>query len=1158
MPHAPRPPAPAAALVRATSALLELLDSAVLVHDLTPRLVGWSRGAAVLYGLTAAEAEGQPAPALLHSEYPVPAEAVWEQVRATGSWTGRVRQRSRRGEPLTVISRIRLQRDAAGAPVALWETVEVCPAPPAPGTRALQRVAQALAPLLAEAPAAVVFLDRAGLVQAWNPAAEACFGRRASDLLGHSLPSGWAAEAVVETMRDAGALATPQTALARQGDGALRVWAAPLRDRSGALLGTLGVFLDVTDLQRTEGLLSERTRHLEAIRAVAAELTRELDLPRLLQLIVDRAVALCRATRGAIRLWEPASQRLVPQAWTGDPTPIQTYAFALGEGVAGTAAQRRVGLRVADFRTSPFATPALLAISTHHAVLAEPLLYHDELIGVVTLAREAPDQPFTAADQELLRLLADQAALAIINARLHQGALRRSAELEAILKATHLIETSVDLDTRLHAIVQQALAISGAAAGRLLLLDAAGRVLQARAGLGPDGRPEAPFSLPATESFAGEVVRTRRPLVVPDIRTDPRVYYPEHVRQDGHVSYLGLPVTVHGRLLGVLVLNTIAPHTYAPDAIELLQLFADQAAIALENARLFQEERARRMELEAIRTVTAELTRELDLPALLRLIHDRAIALAGGDSGLVWRWEAATQCLCPERWPGLGAWAKDLIVPLGEGVSGRVAVERKGRCVNDYKSSPDAWAPFLARTTIVHALIEPLCYRDQLVGVLSVHRDDPARPFTADDQRVVRLFADQAAIALENAHLFQAQQAAYAQLEQAQEEHVRTEKLRALGQLAAGVAHDLNNTLAAILGQAELLQLRVALPEVQAALQVLTTAAADGAQVVRRLQEFSRRRPTAPQGSCDLAAIMEEALALTRPRWEGEAQRQGRCIRVRTVLDGLPPIPGDPAELREVFINLLLNAVDAMPAGGVLTLAAEPTPVSAAPERPAGVSVTVRDTGTGMSEAVRHRVFDPFFTTKGVQGTGLGLAVAYSIVERHGGRIAVASALGEGTAFTLWFPAAPSARSEARPSPAPDPPARRLLFIDDEPAVRATTAALLRAGGHTVVEAASGPAGLAALATHPVDLVLTDLGMPEMTGWEVARQVKAAFPRLPVLLLTGWGEQLGDPSATPGEVDRILTKPARLDELQAAIAELTRRPARPPAADPGGAAPGSV
>jgi CheY-like chemotaxis protein len=274
-------------------------------------------------------------------------------------------------------------------------------------------------------------------------------------------------------------------------------------------------------------------------------------------------------------------------------------------------------------------------------------------------------------------------------------------------------------------------------------------------------------------------------------------------------------------------------------------------------------------------------------------------------------------------------------------------------------------------------------------------------------------------------------------------------------------------------------------------------------------------------------------------------------------LADVPPIQGHPAELREALTNLIFNAVDAMPQGGSLRLTGRRVPAAAgdppggwptdsrspsegAASPPAWVELAVADTGIGIPEAIRGRIFDPFFTTKGLHGTGLGLSVVYGIVERHGGRIDVTSTPGVGTTFRLRFRAA--IPDVAVPAPGVTPagaPARCILVVDDDAPVRRTLVGLLRASGQEVVEAASGAEALARLATMPVDLVLTDLGMPDITGWDVARAAKTRNPALPVVLLTGWGDHVAT-EAPPGvHVDRVLTKPVSRHVVLGLIAELT-------------------
>jgi GAF domain-containing protein len=915
-----------------------------------------------------------------------------------------------------------------------------------------------------------------------------------------------------------------------------------------------------------------RCRQLEVVQSVTAEITRELDLTTLLAILTRRTIELFGATSGGVHFWDEAKQVVVPQAWSGYLQGWQKdVKYKPGEGVVGTVALKRQGLVVNDYRQSVYAHPLFVERTSITAVLAEPLLYQGRLLGVIAITHEEAGRTFTEEDRELLALFAGQAAITIENARLHTAAVRRQEEQEALLRATHFLMSGLDLQTILKRIVAEAAQISGSPHVKVLLVDREAGILRLMAIHGTTAMTPG-FTLPLGTGRSGIVAATGQPIYSPNSVDDPHnALFADRDRELGIQTYLGLPIKHGDEVLGVLTFNTVEPREYSPEELTLLTSFADQAAIAIENARLYQAAQAelaertlteaalaaRTHQLETVRTISEEIARELDLSALLTLIDQRAGGLVGADCGAIHLWDEDSQMLVTRAWHGYGAWRGDVRLRLGEGVSGAVAQRREGMIVNDYRTSPFAHSLFLEKTQTTSILCEPLLYRDRLLGVIMVTNDERHHQFTEEDRHLFRLFATQAAIAIENARLYAELNQSFQSLQRAQEELVRSEKLRALGQMAAGIAHDLNNMLAAILGQVELLQLRVADPEVRAGLATLETAAADGAHVVRRLQDFARQRAHSSLKSLDLRPVVAEALAITRPRWEDEAQRRGLLITVQTHLDDCPPILGQASEIREMLTNIILNAVDAMPHGGTLTLTAKQAgrSVSTGGEEHGGrggggvqfagsraahsfVELCVTDTGIGMTEAVRQRIFEPFFTTKGGQGTGLGLSVVYGIMERHGGRIHVASSPGQGTTVSLRFAVASgeAAAAEARGSPASP---QRVLLIDDDAMVRLTLASILQAAGHTVQEADGGAAGLDLFARVPVDLVLTDLGMPGVTGWDVARAVKARTPRLPIILLTGWGEQAAVEAGAEGLVERVLAKPVRMDDLLRVVADLT-------------------
>jgi two-component system cell cycle sensor histidine kinase/response regulator CckA len=359
----------------------------------------------------------------------------------------------------------------------------------------------------------------------------------------------------------------------------------------------------------------------------------------------------------------------------------------------------------------------------------------------------------------------------------------------------------------------------------------------------------------------------------------------------------------------------------------------------------------------------------------------------------------------------------------------------------------------------------------------------------------------------------------------------QSEKLAALGQLAGGIAHDFNNLLQAILGYAQLMKQNPANSQlIERSLSVVESAALDGSETVRRIQQFARLRPDEQFVRVDINHIVQDAIAITRPRWEEKIARDRRPLDLRLDLDAREPLQGRPAALSEVLTNLILNAMDAMPEGGTLTIATRHAPGRE-------VRVTVADTGVGMPETVRQRIFEPFYSTKGEGGSGLGLSMAYSIVRRHGGEIHVDSEPGAGTTFTLTFPIAPEsagpgapARSDAGRRPA------RVLVVDDNPQVLSTLSEMMRAAGHTVTPTPSAPAALRDYASGRFDVVVTNIGMAEMNGWEFAERLRAVDPRVPMLFITGWGLREEDHARLAGlGVRRCLFKPVRPDELDAAV-----------------------
>ncbi|PYM79206.1 MAG: hypothetical protein DME13_26755, partial [Candidatus Rokuibacteriota bacterium] len=449
--------------------------------------------------------------------------------------------------------------------------------------------------------------------------------------------------------------------------------------------------------------------------------------------------------------------------------------------------------------------------------------------------------------------------------------------------------------------------------------------------------------------------------------------------------------------------------------------------------------------------------------------------------------------------------------------------------------------PIQGAAELRHWLGVPMTAGEQVLGVIAL-RGGP-RPFSAADERLLLNIAHLAALALRSVRLFEERTRAYGELAAAQDQLVRTEKLRALGEMASGVAHDFNNLLASVLGRAQLLIRRVQDPQQLQWLRVIERSALDGAQTVRRLQEFTRIRRDQPMVPLDVTQMVRDALDITQSRWREEPVSRGVAIEVRTELAAVPPILGDAAELREALTNLILNAVDAMPTGGTLGLV-----TTAGDDH---VEIAVSDTGVGIPPAVREKIFDPFFTTKGPQGTGLGLSLTYGIVVRHGGFVTVDSEEGRGSTFRLSFPSAATVEPPTAASMQADAaPARtlRCLIVDDEEAVRTVLGDVVESAGHHATMVGGGAEAIERFRAEAFDVVLTDLAMPRVSGWQVARAVKQIAPRVPVVIVTGFGVELTPEERRTHGVDHVLVKPLQIQEILDALAEVARNtapPARP-------------
>jgi signal transduction histidine kinase len=487
--------------------------------------------------------------------------------------------------------------------------------------------------------------------------------------------------------------------------------------------------------------------------------------------------------------------------------------------------------------------------------------------------------------------------------------------------------------------------------------------------------------------------------------------------------------------------------------------------------------------------------------------------------------------------------------PVRQGDRIRVDENELSRCVGgQLLYEPDiggmaASLPERMRAAGMQSLVAaPLRLESKVFAVLIVARG-AVSSFSSSDCEFLRQLSEHVALAANQAQLRSALQAAYDDLRRTQEAVMQQERLRALGEMASGAAHNINNAISPVMLYTEsLLETEPGLsPRARDYLETIRRAIADVALMVTRMREFHRPREAQMSlAPVSLNELARQAADLTRARWSDVPQQRGAVVRMRMELEeDLPAVPGVAGEIREALINLIFNAVDAMPTGGTLTLRTGHS-LAAEGEGPSCATIEVIDTGVGMDEDTRRRCLEPFFTTKGERGSGLGLAMVYGVVEHSGARIAIDSVPGLGTTVRLVFPAPSAAESESLPVPSAVSHLR-ILIVDDDPLLLKSLRDTLESDGHSIATAGGGREGIETFRTalesgQPFAVVITDLGMPYVDGRQVAAAVKEAAGATRVLMLTGWGQRLASRGEVPPCVDRLLSKPPKLRELRDALA----------------------
>jgi two-component system NtrC family sensor kinase len=781
-----------------------------------------------------------------------------------------------------------------------------------------------------------------------------------------------------------------------------------------------------------------------------------------------------------------------------------------------------------------------IAASRLRAVLAVPLMLGGRVLGALGVADEV-GRVFDEESIRLAQVFADQAAIALDNARLFEAAARERRRLQVLYEVGARVASVQEASDVLDRIVNEAVRMLAADAGGLRLLEGDDLVLRARTESAASLiiRPR----LKVGESLSGLPVATGEATAVEDVREDAR-YDPIHrqaARELGYQSFLGVPLRAHGRVLGSLYVYTRARRRFEGDEISLLSAFADQASLVIAKDRLIQEARTRAARLRALARLHQRVSSSLDTDEVLRAVTRAAaelmdvplvaISLADESARILER-RAFSDDALGEDHPGLRR-------RFGEAAMGWVAVHRRPLNIPDVFADDRVLAQaWCRRHGFTSALVVPISFQESLLGVLVLFG---RRPFVMDaaDQDLLESFLAQAALAIRNATVHEELRVAHQDLEKSQEQLVHSEKLSALGQLVAGVAHELNNPLSAVLGNAYLAEPKVSDPLVQRYVRGIREGAERAAEIVRNLLQFARKLSSSRE-DIDVNQLVERVLMLV-----ANAGVTQRTEIVRDLAPGLPATAGDPGQIQQVFLNLFNNALQSMDEwGGTLTVRS----------RLWGgrLRIEVEDTGPGVPAEIRTRIFDPFFTTKPVgKGTGLGLSVAHGIVAAHEGRLWVEDAAAGGARFVIELPLRAANPQIGEPEAPELPSDARVLVVDDEDHVAQVLGDLLEELGAHVEITHSASEARTLLARERFDLITIDVVMPGENGVALWHRLHADDPSMASRAVFVTGNV--DPSvlaAIDATGRPVLAKPYTFKALKTLMAHSLGGGLRPPSDAP--------
>jgi GAF domain-containing protein/ActR/RegA family two-component response regulator/anti-sigma regulatory factor (Ser/Thr protein kinase) len=880
--------------------------------------------------------------------------------------------------------------------------------------------------------------------------------------------------------------------------------------------------------------VKEKAEEVFSLYQVGQRLSSILDLDELLEQILKVVVESFGYLNCAILLVDKRSQELYIKAahgFSGDR--IRNLRIKIGqEGITGWVAKNGEPLVVGDVSLEPRYVEGKEGCRSEIAV---PLKLKGEIVGVLDAQSEKPFA-FSDKDMRILTQLASQITVVLENSRLFSEERKSNLKLALINDVGRKAVSTLNLDRLLEStveVIQLSLKYDSIS---LFLADESGRELILKNYYGKSVNLVQPGYRHKTGiGMVGKAAESGKTILCNDVTREPS-YIPAI---SDTLSELCVPIKSGKTVVGVLDVESFNRDMFSQQDVAVLETIADLLASAIKRTQLYNDTSRKAWRLELADQINRAISSTLDLKRVFHIVSAELNKILDYDRINLCFWHPHQHLFKME----LSFCPKDNLasrevkhIPADETNMYQVILSRKPfhreRLILNSESNSEE--RLLHAEGVRSYVLIPIRDNENVSAVLGLE-SRTERGFGEEQIQLLHSLADHFSVALQNIKLFSDLEEAYQNLKSTQDHMIQIERFRALGEMASGVVHDFNNILASILGRVQLLLLKLkkgeksVSEETEKSLQVIEKSVMDGAKILSRIREFVKDNSEKVYAPVDLNALIEDSLEMTRAYWKDETFLAGVQIRINKELSSTGLVRGDATELREVLTNLLLNAGDAMPQGGTLTLITH--------QDKEFIYLTVKDTGMGMTEEVKGRIFVPFFTTKGEKGTGLGLSLAHGIINSHRGEITVESAPGQGSIFTIKLPRCD--RGEDKESTlVPTEINAHILVVEDEKNIREVLDEILSSAGHTVLQAEDGEEGIRLFRTQKVDLVITDLGMPGMSGWEVADRIKEMNPHTPVILSTGWGVKTDQLAEKKEHVDLVINKPFNMQQILCNIGKL--------------------